>query len=223
MQAGILAKIDGDFPEVKSETWTIDSGGVELERCIEKTDTYYGVGGDVIAYQGRAALEEYVTEDSVEVSDGHIEVSERNRSIFRTTEFLVSPNGLAVVRSGSGAFAFDLLATQLGANISRADINLDSFAAENESADPWKVGFYGKSGPAENGVLYGDEIWDDPEFGELLQKQAKNQLGVDIDWNEDRLRVTMARSGYVEIYSPDELSSKRFIRFLLDSVFPHFE
>ncbi|SDD45671.1 hypothetical protein [Natrinema hispanicum] len=223
MNAGVLGTIEGEFVGLNSSAWVDEQDGVKLERCIEKTDTYYDSDGNVLAHQGRAAIEEYTTQEETEINDGHIKTIERNSTQIKTTEFLISPNGLAAVSSGSGSFAFDLLSEQLEIDVSRAVIDVDEFAANHESADPWKVGFYGKPGYAENGVLYGNEIWEDPEFGDFMQSQSKNQLGVDLSWEDETYRITMARTGYVEVYSPDDLSSKRFLRFILEHIAPNLE
>ena len=230
MRAGKLGIPDYDFEPIESfsEVMPVDESQ-ELTACLEvrRTDEVNGV----VFQEGRAAIQEFTSQDRVEIDteSDSISVSE-NTNIVETnyTEFVLVPGAFVAVDSSSGTFAFNLISNQTdAATISPATIDLNGFAnsyngqSGKGTATPWQVGFYGNSGQTEKGTVYGDDIFDDSTIGTLAQRLPKNQLGLDMQLENENIRITVTESGYVEIYQPSNYDSKEFTEFILEHLLEH--
>lgn len=221
MKSGVIGTTSGVVDTVKSFTEKTEKDGRSLESCIEIVSEVRAADGELLGQLGRAALDQIVDSRSVEIDDNSIITTKKSQVETQYTEFLLSVDGFIVVKDSGGTFAFDLLGEHQQITIERTEIGLNSFISAHESAKPWKVGFYGKSGNADNGVVHGTEVWNDPELGGLLQDQRKNQLGVDIDWKGREIKMVTTESGYVDVYQPGDFSNTEFLMFVRDEVIPH--
>ena len=229
MKAGILGVPDHNFGPIESysETTVVDAER-DLTACLEVRSTKDT--GEFVHQTGRAAIQELSSDErvSIKTDENSISVSE-DIDVVKTkyTEFVLVPSEFVAVSSSSGKFAFNLISSQTDtATISPAEIDLnrfiESYAGESrsESASSWQVGFYGNSGSAEKGVVYGDSVYSDSELGGIIERLPKSQIGLDIE-GEENIRMTATESGYVDIYGPSNYDSEEFVQFILDHVLSH--
>jgi len=232
MRAGVLGLPDTDFNPIESYTDTTQvDDHTELTACLEVRQTVEQDG--VTVQSGRAALQELDTEESVDIDPetNNISVSERVDVVkTKYTEFVLVPGSFVAVSSGSGTFAFQLISSATAsATIRKAEIDLDSFlrsyegSSRSEEAETWQVGFYGNTGNAEKGTLYGDSVFGDSELGDVVHQLPKNQIGLDIEAGEEDIKMTASESGYVEVYQPSNYDSTDYSEFILDHVLHHSE
>ncbi|AWB28342.1 hypothetical protein HARCEL1_11805 [Halococcoides cellulosivorans] len=164
-------------------------------------------------------MEQVKDREQVMIQNGEISIYEEPQKVPSYTEFLTVPGEVVVVDSGAGSFAYSMIGSQTNTNIERAEINLSGFAADHEDdSDPWKVGFYGHLGNAENGVVHGTDLLSDDELSGVLHESNLNQLGVEYPYDGQMLKANMAESGYFEIYQPSNYESKDYLQFILDEV-----
>lgn len=220
MKAGILGLVHGEFGPLEDTIETVDQEGAELKRCIEIESTVTLDSGQEIQI-GNAAKEEYVKEDTTEIRNGSIRTETERRIETDKTNFIVVPGELVVVGSAKGTFAFDLIGRQVGALIERAEINLEAFVEERESASFWQYGFYNTGMNAENGVVYGNAIEDVGTVQDFMSSATPNQIGFDYLYGDKPVKAKMAESGYVEVYQPSDWESTEFIQFVLEEISPY--
>jgi hypothetical protein len=224
MKAGVIGIPDGDFGAVESNQTTVETDEHELEHCIEVQ--YSQQIGGITVQKGRAALESLEEQDSIEIVDGAIRVQSRTQPVTKYTEFVHVPGKFVAVSSGGGTFAFDLIGSQVGVGINRAEIDLDSYfnvQKDKYDAVPWKTGFYGHLGKAENGVVYGESVLEDGDFGNAIADSQMNQIGLSYSRGDEILKVNVTESGYVEIYQPDNYEEGEFAEFIIEEILTHAE
>jgi len=201
----------------------IDQGDENLHQCIEvqrELKTEQGIP----LYEGRAAVETIEEREQVDISDGEITQKQTPTKVTKYTRFLSCPGEFVVAGDSSGVFVFDLIASQHpGATVMESEFDLRGYLLEQENADPWKAGFYGKSGKAENGVIHGDQVFDDSDFGEVVGDCQLNQIGLQIKDETSKIKMTAAESGYIEVYQPSDFSSEEFADYILNSVIHHLD
>lgn len=219
MKAGILGVAEDNFEAIDSFEYTTEHGDKELTHCVEIRQS---INSDNMEIQrGRAAVQELSDEETVEIRDGQISVTNRTKPVTRYTEFLLVPGEFMVVENGGGTFAFDLVGSQVGTQISRAEINLQEFWDATDGVSPWKAGFYAHQGQAETGVVYGDDVLKDSDFGGGIDDAQLNQLGLDYSPEDDAVKMSVTESGYIEIYQPDNYDEIDFVRYISSQILPY--
>ncbi|WP_373190218.1 hypothetical protein [Halolamina sp.] len=221
MKSGVIGIATGDLTTVDSFSEEIEKGDDSLASCVEIVSEIRSADGELLGQFGRAAMDQYVDTNSVEINGNSIRTGEKSEIRTQYTEFLLSVDGFVIVKNSGGIFALDLIGKHENVSIERAEVNLNSFISGHSGFTPWKVGFYGKSGNADNGVVHGNEIWDDPELGPLLESQRKNQLGIDIEWRGYEIKMMLTESGYLNIYQPGDFGNTGFMRLVRDEIVPH--
>ena len=220
MKAGVIGVPDGDFGTVESFERKV-SDDPELYQCVEvqrRQETENGL----IVQKGRAATQKLDEQESVAIVDGSIRIQNRSQPVTKYTEFVAVPGQFVVVANSGGIFAFDLLADGVG--IERAEIDLDGYLDVQQSeydATPWKTGFYGHLGTAEKGVVYGEGVLDDEDFGGAVAGSQKNQLGLSYTQGDELMKVNITESGYVEIYQPSNYEEEEFSEFVAEEILAH--
>jgi len=222
MKAGLIGLVDGEIDSIESFSRTTENRGYELREALEIRQTFTDLSGDLIGHSGRAAVQRVVENEDVEIgSEGDITVGETPEVTTLYSEFLIVPNEFVAVGSGSGSFVFDLIGSYTDTTVQEAEINLKSYSQTRPEANPWKIGFYGKQGNAENGVVHGDGLLDDDDLGEILIDTATNQLGLEFEKDGVVFKVFITESGYVEVYQPSNLDSAEYLNFVSSEVMPH--
>ncbi len=223
MQGGVLAEVEDDFEDPESFHKTHQQDGTQFTRSFQIKQTEYLESGEPV-YKGEAAMEVVEEAETVKISEntGDISVTTSPERSGKYTQFLVIPGELMVVGSGSGEFAFNLLPESVpGVAANRTRLDLNEFAEDYYTAsdvDPWQVGFFDNPGEAEKGVVYGQDVFDDSEIGDLLERSEVNQLGLEYEYDGKKHKITTSRSGYVEVYQPSNLSFEEYAQYLVDEV-----
>lgn len=212
MQAGIIGTVDGRFEDIDSFSDTRQEGPFELESALSLRRPIEGPN-NTKAFHGDAAIQRVEERPSFEMQDGHIVSTQEPQISTYITEFVIAPDSFVVVESSSGLFAFDLLSQQTGASIKRGEIYLYPLLDDTEG-ESWQAGFYGNSGNAENGVLYGENVIQSEAAEDLVFNSTINQLGLEeLEYGELSVKMTATESGYIEIYNPD-LKIDQFLEFI---------
>lgn len=225
MKAGILGLVVGELDDIDSFHQTQKQDGTQFSRSLQVEQVGTTEAGSPI-YEGEAAIEEVEEIESVTIEQetGEIVVTEQPLREGKYTQVLIVPNEFAVVSSSAGRFAFDLVQeTQPGITVSRSSLDLNEYANKYYDApdvDPWQVGFYGNIGEAEKGVVYGEDVYNDEEMSEILERSQINQLGLRYDVLGHDIKMTMAESGYVEVYQPSNFSTEDFATYLEEEMLP---
>lgn len=222
MKAGVVGVVDGTFRKVNSTSRTVEQDGRELQQVLEIARVFSLPSGEM-AFAGRAAVEEIRTEEEATIENGEISVTEQSEPVTRATEFVGVSGEFVVVDSGSGTFAFDLIAseTETEATIERATLDLDAYYEAHGAATPWKAGFYGTSEKGINGIFHGDDLRTDHDIDVILQNSRLNQVGLSYAFEGNELKMTAARSGYVEVYQPTDFESGAYLEYLREELIPH--
>lgn len=164
-------------------------------------------------------MEQVVDEEEIQINNEEISIYEQPQKTASYSEFLAVPGEVVIVNSGAGSFAFSMIGSETNTSIERAEIDLSVFAADHEDDfDPWKVGFYGHVGNAENGVVHGTDLLHDDKLSDVLYESNLNQLGVEYPYDDQMLKVNMAESGYFEVYQPSNYESGDYLQFILDEM-----
>lgn len=217
MQAGILGLVDGDFDDLSSFNRTRQEGAFTLNRAIEVSRTFSGPGSRV-GYVGRAAIQRVETQETFDFQSGKIVSSEERTKNTHMTDFLVIPDYIALVSGNAGAFAFDLINEETGADIRRGQIDLWKLLEDHSDSDAWQAGFYGNDGLAQKGTVYGDSVMNDAELKDVLRHSKLNQLGLIVKHDGYDVNLTMAKSGYLQVYTPD-LEPDEFSDFFSEHIY----
>lgn len=227
MKSGSLGVFDGDVEAVKSVQYTVEKEGFEATVCLDLKQSITNLEGKTVAIKGIAAEESVVERDSVEIgSDNTISVGTSPTLTWNTTEFLIIPDGLILTDSSSATFLYDILTNEFGFNTNQAQIHLQAFRQELENREdldvtPWKIGFYGRDGNADNGVVHGVDLLDDNEIGSVLGHNSANQLGLVFDRNSQRMKVFVTESGYIEVYQPSNFDTVDFVNWVVEDIQEH--
>ncbi|WP_408957258.1 hypothetical protein [Natrinema sp. 74] len=173
-------------------------------------------------YIGKAAKEDVEYIESPEITEkGEIINTESAERRVYTTTFLLVPDEFVIVDNSAGKFLFPLLSEETAHTAFPAEINVDSFTAEYDDAEYWKVGFEGRADGTENGVLHGDAVFNDSEFGAVVTDSNKNQIGANFEYGGELLKLFLTKSGYIEVYQPDSIDSEEFSEFIAEVLLPY--
>lgn len=220
MKAGVLGIGAGDFRRIDSFLTTRQQDETELKTRVEVTGVRQTPDGLTIT-EGRAAAERLTETESVQLEGASLLVSAETEKTTQYTEFASVSGEFIVVTSGAGTFLFDALSDRFEATVGRASIDLDAVVATYPDATPWKVGFYGHSDSAQNGVIHGESVLEDSVFGGALASISKNQLGLEFDHDGAPVKMAVTQSGYIEVYQPSNYGTAEFADFVQDVILPH--
>lgn len=221
MQSGIIGQIKGDFSSLDSFASTKTEQGHELTNALDVRSGQLSLTDDVRVTAGRA-MKEQLVDYSYPIFEGEkIITREETRKDHSYTEFRMIPGEFVVVGQKDGKFAFNMIQAQTDSHISRPSIDLDEYAETRPNADPWKFGFEKSGGNAEQGVIYGHHVTEDPDMGDVLERSEKNQLGLIFRYNGKRIKINVAATGYVEIIEPS-VTTETYIKFIQDEIKPHW-
>lgn len=220
MKSGIVGFVHGDFGRIEDETTAIEDGGTTLLRRIEVDETLTLESGREVQI-GSVAKDEKVRRQKTQITDEGIVREETNEIETDYAPFAAIPGEVIILGTGAGTFGFDLIGRQVEALIERADIDLDRFVADYEDGSFWQYGFYNTGLNAENGVFYGAELDEDNTAQTFINSASANQIGLDILYGDKPVKLTMAESGYVEVYQPSDWETPEYVEFIADVVLPY--
>ncbi|WP_226039075.1 hypothetical protein [Natrinema sp. DC36] len=227
MKSGSIAISNGSVEEIDSCTNTVDKHGFEAIECIDIRESITDLSGNTLAFKGVAA-EQYLKDGkSISISEesDSISVIEGADLAWRYTDLLIIPDDILVLGSSSADFVFEIIRSNFGINFERAEIDLQAYrkTVEDEYSDvePWKIGFYGREGNADNGVIHGNNLLDDSDIGEILSHNATNQIGLNFSRDGKQMKTFVTESGYVDIYQPSDYESGQFVNYLKEDIRPY--
>jgi len=225
MTSGKISIVESEHSELEALYNEVSAGDTPFESFSETLiiDEEIHLDNNRTAYKGRAAVEDVDEVQQKKVlGQGQIEYQETLEKIVRTTEFLFIPDSFLIVENTAGEFILPLLNRNTEHSVFDAKIDLYGYSSEFEDVNHWKVGFEERTDSAENGVIHGDKILQDPEIGNLLGKTQKNQIGIEHPMADDIAKVFVTKSGYLELYQPD-LTTREFIQYLESNVIQHLK
>lgn len=221
MKAGLLGVVDGDFSRLEPYRGRRTEDGKDLTDQIDITGVARTPDG-IDINEGVAAREELATREMAAIEFDSISMESEVDVVTRHTNFAIIPGDLVVVENSNGLFLYDMLERAIGSSPERVNLSLKGVRSEFPDASLWKVGFYGRESGAENGVLHGENLQEDPAYSEYLTSGGLNQLGMRVTIEGEEYNLNLTESGYFEIYEPRDLDTEDFMRFVLDHLQPHF-
>jgi len=222
MESGIIGTIEGDLGQIPSFNDQDQERGYGLNTCVDVRPGQTNLQGDVVL-QGGEAVTESVAEVSVPSvdDDGTITTNADYQKTFVYTEFLAVPGEFIIIDGTDGEFLFDELTARTDGFVSRATVDLDSYAESRPNADPWECGFSGASGNIDAGTVYGEDVTDDLNMGDVLESSDKNQLGLEFEYEGRDIKMEVSESGFVRILEPS-MQQGTFVEFVKDEIQPHW-
>lgn len=221
MKAGVLGTFDEEFSRLEPYRGSRSVDDHNLTDQIDVTGVARTASGVDIT-EGVAAREEVATVETTAIEFDAISLDSKSDVVVKHTDFAVIPGELVVVENSKGLFLYDILERSIGVSSEQVNVSLDGVRSEFPDASLWKVGFYGREEGAENGVLHGKELQDDPAVAEHLTSGSLNQLGMRVTIDSEEYNLFITESGYVELYEPRELGTKEFLLFVRTHLQPHF-
>ena len=218
---------------------TTDAPGVDELTAALNVQEQRTFGGGTDYYVGEALRERTVEDKSYKVEDGQIRERTTVGNVVQDyTRFVVveaaangSHSGFVLVSSSSGAFAFGMVARQNTGRIRAADLNLGSFYLDREDTfTPTTSGGPTSSFDAGKLTAWGDDVLEDEDLSSLLNAAVRhdrlNQLAGEYIYEDGSgsgfpYKVNMARSGYVEVWDPNDLTTGQFLTWVRTEVLPY--
>jgi hypothetical protein len=224
MKAGKIAEVKGSFENIPTneypKTYKTTSG-----ETLSSTLVVGQVGQDLEGNRlisGEAGDEEVTEVKHIRIDSDTGKITQMSDAEIVTnyTEFISSPGEFVVVETLDDAFAFEMIADATETEIEATELDLQSFADSHPDASLWMSGFYNHPGNADNGMVYGDDVNNDADLGDVLENSDKNSLGVKMHFRAKQLKLMLTESGYVEVYESD-FSSMEFAALLREEILPH--
>lgn len=221
MNRGSLAVIESATSQIESFQRSSVEDDYELQHCLEIRQTHEDtVKGNPVQI-GRAASQILTSVENTAIKDGNIVTVEDTEVETKYTNFVYVPNRFLLTTSGGGEFLHGLIESYTGEMIEKANIDIDKFLESKSNPDVWKLGFVGRSANAEKGVLYGQDINNDTELGEIFSKSSINQVGIEYEMESKMIKLDVSRGGYVSLYQPGNYDLIEFSQFIDSEIMPH--
>lgn len=154
--------------------------------------------------------------------DGTLEIErDEHDVVVEVSDFLYVEDEVLITVSTDAEVPRRMVETATGATIESGRINIEKFAETHAEANPFLA--WGRDAEGDLKSVCGvGNIAEDEDFSQRLEASENTQLSFEgLLWNGRELRGTVTRSGYVEIYSPRDVGSEEFTRFLLEEVIQH--
>lgn len=206
--------------------------GNELTAALsvkESRDLY----GETTYYLGEGFRDREREEDRYHVEDGSIRKDAKHVEVVQDYgEFVARPadadddhRGFVVTSSGEGTFLFPMIGRQNGITVERAEIRLGEWVTDHADLSTTTAGGRTTSFDASKMTAWGDEVLDDENvqelLGEAVEANALNQVAGEYMWDGVPYHITLAASGYAEVYSPSHLTTEEFLRWLSAEIIPY--
>jgi len=218
MKAGIVGLLDAPNETIDTIHNSTIQEGIEYRYAIEPSETFDDTDLPQTVQSGQAAMEVPEEVEQIEIHDGEITSNTNVQTETKYTQWILIPGELIIVEDSGGQFMYDLLSVELNWEAHRAELDLTKMASDYEETQLWKMGFYDHFGTAQKGVVYGDNVIEDQDIGHALGESQINQLGLQYEYEGNMTKLTLAESGYVELYQPSEFTSGDFAEYLVEEV-----
>lgn len=234
MQAGKLGLVDEGWLEDPatadyraSEERYVTGEAEEFVRALsvdEHTQATLSTVGDVNVYEGAAIWDKEREPEKWLETGGVIEkaaVTTRDRTGTRWAAVPgeASHDGFAMTSTSAGTFAFSQLAhRQPNCVIEPAYLDLRSWLEDKrDRLDVWEIG-RDRPGAQTTMSWAGREAMTDEQINDAIDRHAV--LTLDVDYRGEYRRVSLAQSGWVEVFEP-EMETAEFVEFVAQEVLPH--
>ncbi|WP_137291743.1 hypothetical protein [Natronorubrum halophilum] len=223
MNAGIVGRVHGEFSDIDTDPFplTRSENGEQLRSTVSVETVREHLGGDQILTGFAAEQVQSEAPSSTIDPDGNlIETGNEIQTHTDSTEFICDPGEFVLVENSKKEYAFDLIGRVTESAIERVNFDLDSFLDFHPDAQIWMGGFYNHSGSATTGVAYGD-VLDDPNIGPIMEDSNKNQVGVVIENESEKIKMQITESGYVSVFQPSEFGPLSMARLIREELLEH--
>lgn len=199
---------------------------------IDGVQTTLDSGGDVIS--GEAAYvgaEDQTVPVIEETDDGAVEIDEESRSMasFHNCEWFAVPKGapgFAAFDASDVDYARNLLGFETNDIPEYAHYDLRSVVdvLEDHDARFTQVGWSEDDDEGEAGMWYPSPVDNDSEGEQITNRGLRrnlSQVGFSVQTDHGYLRGTIAESGYLALYDPEDLDVTDWVGILRDLFLPH--
>jgi len=218
MEAGILGLLNAPTETIEQFNGHVTQDGIDYQYSVVPQQSLHHPSLNKSIQTGHAAMEVPKETEEINITDGEISQDTGITTNTKYTNWFLLPGDLLVVENSTGRFLYELIASELGWQVDRAELDLTTMTADYEETEVWQVGFYDHLGTAQKGVVYGDDVVDDQDIGDALADARVNQLGLDYPYQQDSIKVTLTESGYVELYQPSSYDTADFAAYLHDEI-----
>jgi hypothetical protein len=219
MQAGLVARVNGSFEEIRDEEFPIEKED-GLKASLRVRDRMKNQSGDKIL-DGIAA-EEIRTEDTTSeiAPDGSIKEVTSTQIGTKSSKFATISDTCIVIENSSSDFIFNLIEKNTQSLVTPIEFDLDQMASDyvDSGSGTWMAGFYDYDGNANTGVAYGGDVYKDKDLQPMVTGGKLNQLGLVIEQGPEELKVMITKSGYIRIYSPSDYGTPSFMRLVKELI-----
>ncbi|GGO03687.1 hypothetical protein [Haloarcula pellucida] len=234
MQAGKLGLVtEGWIEDVAGAAYRsakedyVDGGMEEIVRMLsvdESSQATLSTIGDVDVYEGAAIWDEKREPEQWFDAGATINKKQVETRVRAGTRWAAVPaenghDGFAMTATSAGTFAFDQLAShQTVCQIEPAYLDLRSWLEDKrDRLDVWEIG---RDQPAGQTTMSwsGREAMTDSQIDEAIDRHAV--LTLDVDYDDEYRRVSLAQSGWVEVFEPD-METAEFLEFVSEEVLPY--
>lgn len=234
MQAGKLGIVTEGWIEDPAEAdyrateeRFVGGGAEEFVRMLSVDDTSQATLstiGDVDVYEGAAIWDEEKEPEQwfdvgPTIEKRQVTVRERTGTRWAAVPASNGHDGFAMTSTSAGTFAFDQLAhRQTNCRIEPAYLDLRSWLDDKrDHLDVWEIG---RDQPGRESTMTwaGREVLDDDAINEAIDRHAV--LTLDVSYQEDIHRVSLAQSGWIEVFEPD-METAEFVEFVSAEILPY--
>ncbi|MBX0325765.1 hypothetical protein EGH21_22365 [Halomicroarcula sp. F13] len=205
----------------------VDGGMEEFVRMLsvdESSQATLSTIGDVDVYEGAAIWDEKREPEQwfgagTTINKKQVETRVRTGTRWAAVPAENGHDGYAMTSTSAGTFAFDQLAShQTDCSIEPAYLDLRSWLEDKrDRLDVWEIG-RDKPGAKTTMSWSGREEMTDSEIDEAIDRHAV--LTLDVDYQGDYRRVSLAQSGWIEVFEP-EMETAEFLEFVSEEILPY--
>lgn len=234
MQAGKLGLVTDGWLENPAESQYkstqpryVNGGEKEFVRMLSVEDhsqaTLHTIG-DSDVYEGSALWDEEREPEKWfpagnTINKEQVAVRDRTGTRWAAVPATNGHDGFAMCSTGAGTFAFKQLGNrQTNCLIEPAYLDLRSWLEDNrDRVDVYEIG-QDTLGNGPTTIDWSTEEMTDSQIDEAIRGHAV--LTLDVFYQEVHRRLSLAQSGWVEVYEP-EMETAEFIEFVSEEVLPY--
>jgi hypothetical protein len=231
MRSGAIATVRGEFDSIDTTGFPVveSKQGVEVRSTLELGETETDLSGHRVV-KGQAAKQDTAMVKTYSITDaGGIDAEADDvRVVTDVADFMCVSGEYIVAESTEKSFVFDLFEAATGTHVEPITIDVESlirtYRDDESDADAkfWMGGFHNRPGDVDAGDGYGDgDIFEDEGLGDVMWESEKNRIGMEFEFQGERIKVMVTESGYAEVYRPSDFGALRFSRLVEDVLLPH--
>lgn len=157
-------------------------------------------------------------------SKGNIEIGHTDDVVAEWSKWAIVPDEFAIAWD---EWAFKRLRFELPVwDWTEQELRLNAFYDSQSLRDVSSVGFRARQDRASKGTVHGNSVDEDERLGdELPDETYLNELRFTHWWSRAgrEVKAYLAASGYVELYTPSDLSTGGYLDWVRDELLAHLE